>query len=191
MMFPMMMGHMMLGHDGMMAGMSGGWQTGVEVRYVPGLALVTPTTFSAVSQAPTAITGGLDVRRDMGMMGVGAQANVSAQLGSAAGVGNWVTPHVGLLPRVGLGLGPLRVEGGILAGLGVMGRQVATQGGTNALEARGAWLLEPRVEIGWHTDGFAVAAAGTYLVSPYPSDLGGLSGGIRVSFGGGKARGAH
>jgi len=190
MMFPM--GHMMMGHDGMMdSGMGGGWSSGLEVRYLPGLPIVTPAAAITPAQGAPAIVGGLDVRTDMGMMGLGAQANVSAQIGSSTGAGNWVTPHIGLLPRLGLGLGPIRVEGGALAGLGVMLRQVATSTGTNALEALPAWLLEPRVEIGLRGDGLEVALIGTYLITPVPGDLGGLTGGMRLSFGGGRSGAGH
>ncbi len=182
MMFPMMMGHDHMG------GMAHGWSSGIEIRYLPGLPVVTPTTTVAPGTGPASIVGGFDVRTDMGMMGLGAQANVAAQLGAGtgAGTGNWVTPHVGLMPRLGLGLGPLRIEGGLLAGVGLNLRQVAAQNGANALEARGAWVLEPRVEIGLRGDGLAGALVGTYLVSSAPNDLGGLTGGVRVSFGGGK-----
>ncbi|MBI6546867.1 MAG: hypothetical protein HY692_08735 [Cyanobacteria bacterium NC_groundwater_1444_Ag_S-0.65um_54_12] len=182
MMFPMMMGHMM-GHDYMMGGMTHDWSSGIEVRYLPSLPIVTSTITVVPVQGPASIVGGLDVRNDMGMMGIGIQANVAAQLGSGTGLGNWITPHIGLLPRLGLSFGPLRVEGGLLTGLGIMLHQVATRNGANALEARGAWVLEPRIEIGLRGDGLTGAIVGTYLVSSSPNEFSGLTGGLRLTFG--------
>ncbi|MBM3270624.1 MAG: hypothetical protein FJZ01_23565 [Candidatus Sericytochromatia bacterium] len=174
--------------DGHMMGMGmQDWSSGLEVRYLPGFPVITPTTTLTSSQAPAYVIGGLDVRNDMGMMGLGGQLNVAAQVGNLAGAGSWIVPHVGLMPRIGLGLGPLRLEAGLLGGVGAMLRQASTQGGAYALEVKGTWVLEPRIEVGIKGNGISAAVVGTFLASAVPSELGGLTGGIRVSFGGAQA----
>jgi len=181
-----MMGAGMSGH-GMMPGMQGDRTTGVEVRYLPVAGVAGPgIPDSAASLMPTLVVG-FDARSETSSwFGLGLQGNVAMQLNPAAGAGNWVTPYGGILPRLGTNLGPVRIDGGVLAGGGFMGRQ-ASGGSSTLLEVKPIWTLEPRLEIGLQGERMSGALVGTYLVTPYMSELGGLSLGLRVSFKGGSS----
>jgi hypothetical protein len=184
------MGPGMMGHS-MMLGPAGDRWTGVEVRYLPVAALTGPGLSAPATLPPQTVVVGVDSgRAQRGLFSLGLQGNVGVQLAPPADVGNWVTPYGGILPRVGTDLGPLRVDAGLLAGGGVMGRQVS--GGTGTLlEVRPLWTLEPRLELGIQGERISGALVGTYLWTPYPGEIGGLSAGIRVAFKPGTAKAAE
>lgn len=174
-MLPMMMAM------GMMHGPGMALEPGIEVRYLPGL---TPQTSKSstnlVSGGLSGVVIGLDARHDMGLLGIGGQANMTVQLSQSSGSGSWVMPHLGIMPRFGLDLGPVRLDAGSLLGAGAALRQAQ---GATSLESRLLWMVEPRLELGFKAQGFRIGLVASYLVTP-DAEFMGPSAGLRISFGG-------
>jgi hypothetical protein len=160
-----------------------GWG-GPEVRYLTGM----QSAATGFSQVPTA-TGLVFGRGHSGEVApwfsIGGNSNLALQLTPGAGNGSWIAPYWGVLPRLGFGLGPVRLDAGVLGGFGGMVRTSAS----DVVQARAMWVLEPRLELGYRGDHFGIFAVGAYLMTPNMADLGGLSAGLRLTFGGGKGHG--
>ena len=113
---------------------------------------------------------------------LGGQTNWALQLGNAPGNGPWFVPYMGVVPRVGADLGPLRADVGALVGLGGMLRTGTVAGTDHVLQARVMWVVEPRVELGWRGEHMGVGLVGAYNLNPNQSEFGGLSAGLRMTW---------
>ncbi len=111
---------------------------------------------------------------------LGATSHLAYQLFPQTGLGSWIVPYGGFVPRVGVTLGPVRFDLGATAGLGGMIRTAAS----DTLQARAMWILEPQAELSLRTDHMNVGLRAGYLMTPNMGDVGGLTVGLRIGHGG-------
>jgi hypothetical protein len=169
-----MHGHMM-GHGGMRKHLS----MTPEIRYAPSsLSNAGPNGNQFLVLSHGVQFGGDNV------FSMGFQNNLAVQLfNPSATTGNWVAPYGGLLPRIGVTLGKLRVDAGVLGGFGMMARTVSQPNGMQFLDTRLQWVVEPRVEIGMKGEHKGLSLVAAYLLTPNPQDMGGISFGLKGTFG--------
>jgi hypothetical protein len=162
----------------------GGVWAGPEVAYLPGLQL--GAAGLATGGSPTIEIGRTRQWELNDFFSLGGASGAFAQAGlGSSGTGPWITPYWGFLPRVGFGLGPLRLDVGAMAGAGGMFRTTTIGTSADVLQARLIWLLAPRIELGYRGERFGAGLTGSYLITPVMGDLGGVSVGARLTFGGG------
>lgn len=183
MMMGSMMGHgMMMGHGGMgwyrhMRGhVEGHYWRGPEFTYHTGMNL---------AGTPNSLGQYVDIGKTRrfefnDFLAIGFSRHLAYQLAPATGQGNWIVPYCGVEPRLGVMLGPVRLDAGAMAGLGGMLR---TSGG-DVLQGRLMWVLEPNVELSHRMEHMNVGLRAGYMMSPNPGDFGGVTVGLRVGFGG-------
>lgn len=190
-----MKGHGMKGHGMMGHGTMGWYQKlrrhaeghywrGPEVLYHTGLDL--SGTANPVAQY---LDVGMYRRFEFNdFFALGFRHHLAYQLNPATGQGNWIVPWGGVDPRLGLTLGPVRVDVGATAGLGGMFRTTPA----DVLQARLTWLLEPNAELSYRMPHMSIGLRGGYMMSPNPGEFGSATVGLRVGFGGFySAAGAH
>ncbi|MBM3269805.1 MAG: hypothetical protein FJZ01_19410 [Candidatus Sericytochromatia bacterium] len=160
---------------------------GPEVAYFTGMQL---GAAGLATGGPTGVLIGRTRQRAKNdFVSLGSGSGLALQLSPAsAGTGRWVTPYWGVLPRLGFGLGPLRVDLGVLAGGGAMVRTATAGQVPDLLQMRLTWLAEPRIEIGYRGERFGAGLTASYLLTPNMADLGGFAVGARLAFGGGGPR---
>lgn len=164
------------GHHGMKLGKHG-WG-GPQIKYLTGFSYDSKKSGLVSDPNGQWLDFGMDRRKQpFDWYSIGRDGGVAFQLFPGTGVGNWVAPHFGLVPRFGVNLGPLRLDVGAMGGLGAMVRT----GTSDNVQARFLWLLEPQVELGFKNDWMSAGLVGSYLLTP-TSDLGGASIGLRASF---------
>lgn len=163
--------------DGRMHGMRGHRMRGpkmMELRYMPA------TTGNQHLVLAWDRRRALNDWFSMGFMG-----NYALQLAPAAGQGHWFTPYGGIVPRIGTNVGNVRLDVGALLGFGAMMRTTTIAGaGSDFLQLRPMWVVEPRVELGFDQGPWRMGLVGTYALSPNPADFSGPSVGVRFGFGG-------
>ncbi len=163
---------------------------GPEVSYLTGMQL---GAGGLAAGGPTGIVIGRTRQwqhNDFFSLG-GASGMAVQMLPAATTTGPWLAPYWGFLPRVGLGLGPVRCDLGVLAGGTAMVRTNTVGGQGDVVQARLAWLLEPRLELGFRGEHMGGGVTASYLLTPNMADLGGLAVGARLTFGGAKPWGGH
>ncbi|MEB3196003.1 MAG: hypothetical protein VKP62_02260 [Candidatus Sericytochromatia bacterium] len=111
-------------------------------------------------------------------LSLGGQMNYALQLGQAAPLGPWLTMYGGFLPKLGTDLGPVRADVGALLGGGAMFRTNKD----SLLEARALWTVEPRLDLGWTSEGKGYGISAGYLLSNSQADFGGPSIGLRMTW---------
>lgn len=154
-----------------------GWG-GPHIKYLTGLTYNQTTGALNSNAFGQWLDIGMDRRKQrFDWYSIGRDGGVAFQLFPQTGVGNWIAPHFGMVPRFGVNLGPLRLDIGALGGLGAMVRT----GGNENVQARFIWLLEPQIELGFKNEWMSAGLVGSYLLTP-TADLGGASIGLRASF---------
>ena len=175
-------GHGMRGGRG--HGMHGGWHgrrgmghgfaPSAEIRYLPAAGVST--------NQHLILAGGPQVKVN-DWFSMGWQRNLGVQLFPQGPEGLWLSPYGGVLPRIGTSFGPGSVHVGSLLGAGAMLRTTGIPNvGSDFLQARVMWVVEPRIELGWDADTYRGALVGTYLLTPNMSEFGGATVGLKFSF---------
>lgn len=145
-----------------------------EIRYLPATGVSTSQHLI--------LAGGKQVKVN-DWFSMGWQRNLGVQLFPTGPAGAWVSPYGGVLPRIGASFGDGSVHVGSLVGAGAMLRTTGIPGvGSDFLQARVMWVVEPRIELGWKTDRMSGALVGTYLLTPNMSEFGGATVGLKFGF---------